>query len=215
MTQTPLPYKEYRAAEELSDEELAARIALGNTRAEEILLGRYIGMVKGLAKPYFLQGAEREDMIQEGIIGLLEAIHSYSSDKQCSFHAFARLCVSRQILSAVKAYSRQKCTPLNSSLSLQAFLTPDGEPGQALDIQDDSCPPLDEQLISRERLLQVQQFTERSFSPFEKTVFELFMDGRSYQEISAACGRPIKSIDGALQRIRKKLARFFLDDEAD
>ena len=197
---------------ELPDEELARLASVGDAGAEEILLGRYIGLVKSLSKPYYLQGAEREDIVQEGIIGLLEAIHSYAGDRQCSFRVFARLCISRQILSAVRAYSRQKCAPLNSSLSLQALLFSEADAEYPVDLKDESALTMDEHLISQERFLRVQRYIDQTFSPFEKVVFEQFMDGKSYQEIAQSCQRPMKSIDGTLQRIRKKLSQFFAPD---
>lgn len=190
-----------------SDEELAS-CAIYDPRAMELLLKRYTPMVRSLARRYFLQGAEREDIFQEGVIGLWEAIRGYSSEHACSFSTFARLCVTRQILSAVKTYSRQKCSVLNTAVSVYAAAGDEQEQPEELELRDMSLPSMDEWMIERERAARVRAYVEKSFSETEKFVFVLFSEGRSYQEISELCGRPVKSVDGTLQRIRRKLAQL-------
>lgn len=203
---------DFRQMPELSDEELVELVSEGESSAAEILLKRYAGMVRSLSAKYFLQGAEKEDIVQEGQIGLLEAIHGYSAQKQCSFRSFAHLCVTRQIITAVKAYSRQKNIPLNSSLSLQSVVDTEEESGQTLEIEDVSYPTPEEQLISRELLFGLYQFINSTCSELEKDVFLRFLDGKTYQEISEACGRSVKSIDGTLQRVRRKLAQHLAEE---
>lgn len=193
--------------QDLSDEHLA-ELAKNDPSAEEILLNRYAQMVTAIAASYYLQGAEREDIEQEGMVGLWEAIHDYSGTMGCSFRSFARICVTRQIITAVKAYSCQKHRFLNNSISLQDCNRQDEELGQIINIEDTSVPSLDEQMIAGERLLQLQSFIDRTCSRLEIMVLGLFLEGKSYQEISQLCNRSVKSIDGSMQRVRQKLQTY-------
>lgn len=196
-----------------SDEETAIQAQLGDLHAEEFLLKKYAGMVKRIAKPYFMQGAEKEDIIQEGNIGLFEAIHSFSLEKQCTFRSFACMCVTRQIITAIKSYSGQKHAPLNTSISFQNIQNADAESEKYYEPKDCSLPALDEHLISQEWLQNMQNFIDMSLSPYEKIVFKLFVDGKSYESISKELSKPIKSIDGTLQRVRKKLKKYFNEED--
>lgn len=195
--------RKYEHLRQLSDEALVEMARWGEPLAPEILITRYEGMVRALAGKYFMQGADREDVVQEGRIGLLEAIGSYCGERDCAFRSFAHLCVKRQILTAVKTYSRRKNSPLNAALSLEGG---DGEEEPAGEVEDAALPSLEEQLIRRERMAAVYRMVERTCSELEKKVLWMLLEGSTYQEIAAACHRSVKSVDGTLQRVRRKLA---------
>lgn len=204
----------YMYMHEFSDEVLA-ELSKDNLLAEEILINRYERMVNTISASYYLQGAEREDIVQEGMVGLWEAIHDYSRSKECSFRSFARMCVTRQIITAVRAYSCQKHNLLNSSISLQDYNRQDDEYGQIINMQDLSVPPLDEQMIAGEQMHQLRHYISTSCSNLERTVLNLFLEGKSYLEISELCNKSTKSIDGALQRVRQKLLVYLADVESN
>lgn len=197
----------------LTDEAAALLAQTGDRSAQTYLLEKYAGMVAVAAKAYYLQGAEREDILQEGNIGLLEAIRDYSEDKQCSFRSFARLCITRQIITAVKVYSSQKHSPLNLALSIHvAQQLEDGKEGD-FDPSDPLSPSLDELLISREWLQSTLRYMHAHLTPFERAVLSSYLSGSNYQDMAEHFGTSVKSIDGTLQRVRKKMKRHFSPSE--
>lgn len=197
----------------LSDEEAAVQAQLGNFDAEEFLLKKYARTVKRIAKPYFMQGADKEDVIQEGTIGLFEAIHSFSPEKLCTFKSFSHMCITRQIITAVKSYSRQKHIPLNDYVSFHHMRNDFEDPEPCREPQDLLLPALDDLLISQEWLQNMQTFVDSCLSPFEKLVFQSFVDGKSYQTISEELNKPVKSIDGTLQRVRRKFKEYLREED--
>jgi RNA polymerase sporulation-specific sigma factor len=179
----------------------------GDTEALLTLIDRYREFVRLKARSYFLIGADREDIVQEGMIGLFKAIRDYRNDRDTSFRAFAEICVTRQIITAVKTATRQKHTPLNSYVSLN---NPAGEteaPDKAMmDFPGsrDAVDPAD-LVISTEEALSIKDNFGKTLSRFEAEVLRLYVEGRSYQEIAGDLDRHVKSIDNALQRIKRKV----------
>ncbi|MBE3563222.1 MAG: RNA polymerase sporulation sigma factor SigH [Hydrogenibacillus schlegelii] len=196
--------------EALSDEELVARIHAGDRKATDRLIERYRGFVRAKARPYFLVGADRDDIVQEGMIGLYKAIRDYRPDRATTFRSFADLCITRQMLSAVKMATRQKHIPLNSSISLDRPVRDEEAERTLLDVLGDGGH-LDPArlLIRREDVAALEEKMSEILSDLEKRVLMLYLDGRSYEEIAADLGRHIKSIDNALQRVKRKLERLF------
>lgn len=191
--------------ERLSDEELVELSASGDRRATEFILTKYKNLVRSRAKSYFLAGADHDDIVQEGMIGLFKAIRDFDITKQASFHGFAEVCIKRQIISAVKASTRQKHMPLNSYVSLSEPAYDDSE-RSLVDMlaQRDAIDP-EELLLRREKAEHISVEIENKLSGLEKIVLSLYMRGMNYQEIAVELGRTPKSIDNALQRIKKKL----------
>jgi RNA polymerase sporulation-specific sigma factor len=190
---------------EPTDDELVVRWRAGEPAALDALLGRHRGLVRVKARGYFLAGADFDDVEQEGLIGLYEAVRDYRPARGVSFRGFAEVCVTRQILSAVKAASRRKHEPLNQYVSLSADAGLDG-PAEPLDrlVNRNGTDPA-ERVISAEHMTAVRETLARMLSALEVDVLALYVQGRSYREISAALGRHVKSIDNALQRIKAKL----------
>lgn len=192
----------------LTDEELVELSSAGDKNATEYLLSRYKNAVRAKARMYFLAGADRDDIVQEGMIGLFKAIRDFDISKQASFKSFAELCVRRQIITAVKTATRKKHLPLNSyvSLSKPAFQE-DGE-GYFLDILSELEEMGPEELfISKENAKDMGVKIKESLSKLEREVLDMYVEGMSYQEIAKRMNRPPKSIDNALQRIKKKLEK--------
>ena len=190
----------------LADEELIRRIRQGDAEAENRLYGSYKQIVRSKARTYFLVGADREDIIQEGMIGLYKAVCDYDFDKQTSFRAFAELCITRQIITAIKSATRKKHMPLNTYVSLnrQVF---DGESERTLIdvIQSAHVSDPEETLIGRENYEAVAASIEQMLSRLEKNALELYLQGYSYQHIANALGKSTKCVDNAIQRVKKKL----------
>ena len=196
---------------ELSDAELVEEYRKGNNDlAFEVLISRYKGSILARARTYFLRGADREDLIQEGMIGLIKAIRDYKSDRTSTFKSFAELCITRQIITAIKTASRQKHIPLNSYVSLYRSDT-DGEDDRMLIdlIESDSSFDPEEYMIINESYQGIDAKLLGLLSKFERSVLENYISGKSYMEISQLIGRPVKSIDNALQRIKRKLERCY------
>ena len=193
----------------LSDEELVELSASGDRRATEHLLSKYKNLVKNRAKAYFLVGADRDDIVQEGMIGLFKAIRDFDITKQASFLGFAEVCIKRQIITAVKASTRQKHLPLNSYISLSDPVYEDNPELSLLDkiAQRDSVGP-EEMFLRREMAEHIGTEIENKLSSLEKTVLSLYLSGMNYQEIAIELNRTPKSIDNALQRIKRKLDTF-------
>jgi RNA polymerase sporulation-specific sigma factor len=204
------------ALPEFSDEELVEMTRDGNDLAIETLLNRYRHYARAKARSYFLAGADREDIIQEGMIGLFKAVRDFRSDRNAAFRAFAELCITRQIITAIKTATRQKHIPLNSYVSLNKQATPDDEEGRSLGEILTSTEVLDpaELLISAEEIASIKESMGRLLSELETEVLRLYMEGKSYQEIGDMLGRHVKSIDNALQRIKRKLEQHLVKTPA-
>lgn len=193
---------------DLEDEDLVARWqSRGDSEALEVLLQRYRRFARSKARSYFLVGADADDVEQEGLIGLYKAARDYRDDRQSSFRAFAELCVTRQVISAIKAATRQKHQPLNRYVSISGVRGSD-DPGEHAveDLLDDhrASDPADE-VISNEQIQAMRRSMADSLSGLEVDVLKLYVEGKSYQEIGSQLGRHVKSIDNALQRIKRKL----------
>ena len=202
---------------ELEDEDLVARWQGGDGEALDILLQRYRRFARSKARSYFLVGADADDVEQEGLIGLYKAARDYRNDRQSSFRAFAELCVTRQVISAIKAATRQKHQPLNRYVSISGVRgSDDPSEGAVEELLDDhrANDPADE-VISQEQIQAMRRSMTESLSGLEVDVLRLYVEGKSYQEISCQLGRHVKSIDNALQRIKRKLDHHMQDgDEA-
>lgn len=190
----------------MKDEEVVFIARKGNKIAQEYLINKYENCVKSKAKSYFLIGADKEDIYQEGMIGLYKAIRDYNSERQSSFKAFAELCISRQIITAIKTATRQKHIPLNTYISLNKPIYDDESDRTLLDILSSIrvCNP-EELIVSQEEMLQIEKYMAKSLSELEKQVLYSYMDGKTYQEIACTLDRDPKSIDNALQRVKRKL----------
>lgn len=194
---------------ELSDEDIVAIIHEGNTDALDFLIRKYRSFVWLKGRSYFLIGGDREDVVQEGMIGLYKAIRDYKPDKRSSFKGFAELCITRQIITAIKTATRQKHIPLNSSISLdRPVYTEESErtlldmlPGPTLEDPEDL-------MIHKESFDHMEIEMQKVLSRLERQVLALYLDGQSYQEISTRLNRQVKSVDNALQRIKKKLELY-------
>ena len=191
--------------ENMTDEEIVA-LAEKDRSAEEFLLNKYKNLVKYRAKMYFLAGGDNDDLMQEGMIGLFKAIHDYNSDKQASFYSFAELCVKRQIFTAIKTAARQKHQPLNTYISLNKPVYEDVSERTLVETlaERESVDP-EKLYIMHEKLKDIEKEIDEKLSDLEKRVLILHLQGMSYQEISEIINKPTKSIDNALQRIKKKL----------
>lgn len=190
----------------LSDEEVIVCIREGNTDALDYLIRKYRSFVWLKGRSYFLVGGDREDVVQEGMIGLYKAIRDYRSEKLSSFKGFAELCITRQIITAIKTATRQKHIPLNSSVSLDRPVYVEESERTMLDILPG--PPLEnpvDLMIHKESYDDMKVEVHRVLSHLERQVLALYLDGQTYQEISVQLNRQVKSIDNALQRIKKKL----------
>ena len=194
---------------EYSDEKIVEMSHGGDSAAEEFLLDKYKNFVRSKARSYFLVGADHEDIVQEGMIGLYKAIRDFRPDKLSSFRAFAELCITRQIITAIKTATRQKHIPLNSYVSLNKPLYDDESDRTLLDTITDGVTGNPEDLmISQEELGSINERINETLSPLEMDVLMAYLDGKSYQEIAVALGRHAKSVDNALQRVKKKLSCF-------
>jgi RNA polymerase sporulation-specific sigma factor len=190
------------------DEELVDRARGGDDKAIETLLHRYRHYARAKARTYFLAGADREDIVQEGMIGLFKAIRDFQIEKNTAFRAFAELCITRQIITAIKTATRQKHIPLNSYVSLNKPASgAEGDEDRPLSDALIGSAMMDpaELVISAEEIASIKQSVGRLLSGLETEVLQLYMDGKSYQEIADMLGRHVKSIDNALQRIKRKL----------
>jgi len=202
------PYAKFA---EMPDEDIVeAANADNNVLAQEYLLHKYRNFVRGKAKSYFLIGAEREDIIQEGMIGLYKAIRDFRKDKQTSFRSFAELCVTRQIITAIKTATRQKHIPLNSYISLNKPIYEKDSDRTLLDVISSGTRLVnpEEMIIRREEFAEIKNKMNMILSDLEWEVFMNYLDGKSYQETAKELHRHIKSIDNALQRVKRKVERY-------
>lgn len=199
----------YERFEEMTDEEIVALAQQSDGAALEYLLNKYKNFVRSKARSYFLIGADHEDIVQEGMIGLYKAIRDFRPDRLASFRAFAELCITRQIITAIKTATRQKHIPLNSYVSLNKPIYDEESDRTLMDvITEDALSNPESMFIDREDLNAIQGRIGEMLSDLEKQVLELYMDGKSYQEISEEMGRHVKSIDNALQRVKRKLSKY-------
>ena len=195
----------------MSDDELLELINKKDTDALDFLICKYKDLVNSKVNKYFIIGAEKEDIVQEGLIGLYKAIKDYKPDKQNSFKSFANLCIERQLITAIKSSNRQKHMPLNSYLSLNmtAFENEDGNNDtQIVDVLENTVieDPLDT-ITKKEYFSSVENVIDSSLSDVEKKVLNRYVQGESYVKIAERLDAPVKSVDNAIQRIRKKTAK--------
>jgi RNA polymerase sporulation-specific sigma factor len=192
---------------DLSDEGLIERYRSGDPIALEALLNKYRNFTRMKARSYFLIGADKDDIVQEGMIGLYKAIRDFNFDRLTSFRAFAEICITRQIITAIKTATRQKHIPLNSYVSLSKPLAMDDDQDRSLADVLHTAHVTDpaELLISSEEMRSIKMCFNEILSDFEADVLHLYVEGKSYQEISEYLGRHVKSVDNALQRIKRKV----------
>ncbi len=194
---------------EQTDEQLIARIRKGDNEAERLLYERYKQLVRSRAHSYFLIGADHEDLVQEGMLGLYKAVCEYNEEKAASFKSFAELCVTRQILSAIKNATRKKHTPLNHYVSLNSSpVEADGELTLFDTMRSLRVADPEDVVIGRENFDRMVLYLEKTLSPMERRVLSLYLDGYSYPQIAAHIQKPLKSVDNAMQRVKHKLESF-------
>ena len=194
---------------DMTDEQIVKLAQEADGMALEYLLNKYKNFVRSKARSYFLIGADHEDIVQEGMIGLYKAIRDFKEDKLSSFRAFAELCITRQIITAIKTATRQKHIPLNSYVSLNKPIYDEESDRTLLDVISEDVPSDPEaMIIDREDLSFIEGRIGEMLSDLEKQVLVLYMEGKSYVEISEAMGRHVKSVDNALQRIKRKLQKY-------
>ena len=203
--------RHYERFEQLADEEIVALAQNGDDDALTFLLDKYKNFVRSKARSYFLIGADHEDIVQEGMIGLYKAIRDFRSEKLSSFRAFAELCVTRQIITAIKTATRQKHFPLNSYVSLNKPLYDEESDRTLLDVIEGRVTNPEDLFISQEELERIRNEISTTLSPLEQQVLAAFLNGKSYQEIAEMLDRHVKSIDNALQRVKRKLTKMLED----
>lgn len=192
-----------------TDEDYARLAQQGDDAALEYLLNKYKNFVRSKARSYFLIGADHEDIVQEGMIGLYKAIRDFKPEKLASFKAFAELCITRQIITAIKTATRQKHIPLNSYVSLNKPIYDEESDRTLLDvITEGRVANPEDMLINQEDVGLIEDRIGQMLSSLEREVLSAYLDGKSYQEIAQELDRHVKSIDNALQRVKRKLERF-------
>ncbi|TPF70429.1 RNA polymerase sporulation sigma factor SigH [Bacillus sp. D12] len=193
----------------MEDELLVDRVHQGDSGALDFLIHKYRNFVRAKARTYFLIGADKEDIVQEGMIGLFKVIRDYKEDKLTSFKAFAELCITRQIITAIKTATRQKHIPLNSYVSLDKPIYDEESDRTLMDvITGVKVMDPEELIINQEEFDYIELKMSELLSDLERKVLSLYLDGQSYQEISEELDRHVKSIDNALQRVKRKLERY-------
>ena len=183
--------------------EWAKKASAGDTEAEEALVSEYTWLVRACARPYFLAGGDGEDLIQEGMLGLLSAVRTFDPEKGTKFSTYAEFCVRRRIYSAIKSASGYKHTPLNSYISLESPQLDESKTHKAYFLRDP-----EDFVIARESAGEVERLLFGALSRFESGVLRLYLDGISYKDMAVRLGKSSKSIDNAVQRIRRKLAQI-------
>ncbi len=200
----------------MTDEDVVELARNGNGEAQEYLINKYKNFVRAKARSYFLIGADKEDIIQEGMIGLYKAIRDFRADKLSSFRAFAELCITRQIITAIKTATRQKHIPLNSYVSLNKPIYDEDSDRTLLDvISGTRITDPEELIISREEFDDIEAKMGEILSSLEWKVLMFYLEGKSYQEIANDLDRHVKSIDNALQRVKRKLERYLENREME
>jgi RNA polymerase sporulation-specific sigma factor len=201
----------------LGDEELVNRSRGGDDRALETLIARYRHVARKRGRSFFLAGSDRDDVVQEGMIGLFKAIRDWDGGREVPFPPFAELCISRQIMSAIKSANRRKHGPLNSSVSLDASVG--REPGVEQSLRDQLVAPAGsdpvELLVSEEAIAALRNSLREKLTDFEREVLRFYLEGNSYDYIARVLGNRVKAVDNALQRIKRKLHRHLAEQTID
>lgn len=192
----------------LSDEQLQSLAASGDSVAEELLADRFSSLAQLIAQSYHIAGADSDDLAQEGRVGLISAIRGYKDSLGVPFHSYAEICIRRRIFSAIRSAARWKHTPLNNGVSLEETLTAPKRDTNARILSEQRRTP-EEQVLARESAEEFSDSFSRLLSPFEQSVIRLYLDGYSYRAMACRLDRDEKSIDNAVQRIRRKLARIY------
>jgi RNA polymerase sporulation-specific sigma factor len=206
------PQDVHNVFEFMSEEDIVDCAKEGSTYAQEYLMNKYKPFVRAKAKSYFLVGADREDIIQEGMIGLYKAIRDYRPDKLTSFRAFAELCITRQIITAIKTATRQKHIPLNSYVSLNKPIYDEESDRTLLDVlAGTKISDPEELMIDQEEFRDIEDRMGEILSDLELKVLMAYLEGKSYQEIAVDLDRHVKSIDNALQRVKRKMECYLLE----
>ncbi|MDQ2724552.1 MAG: RNA polymerase sporulation sigma factor SigH [Actinomycetota bacterium] len=200
---------------ELDDEELVTRFQRGDGDALEVLIARYRRFARSKARTYFLVGADDDDVEQEGMIGLFKAARDYRFDRQASFRAFAEVCVTRQVITAIKAATRHKHQPLNRSVSISAVSGEQGDATLEGLLDDHHVGDPAEEVVRADQFGNLRRSMAEVLSGLEVSVLSLYVDGKSYEEIALDLGRHAKSVDNALQRIKRKLDQHLHEDESE
>lgn len=197
-----------------TDEEVVDQAKTGDARAQEYLISKYENFVKAKSKSYFLIGADKEDIYQEGMIGLYKAIRDFKADRLASFKAFAELCITRQIITAIKTATRQKHIPLNTYISLNKPIYEEESDRTLIDVLSElKITDPEELIIGKEQLKHIEGEMAKVLSDLEMEVLQSYLDGKSYQEIACDLDRQAKSIDNALQRVKRKLEKCLYNDK--
>lgn len=205
----------YTNFEELPDEQVAELARDNNAYAQEYLLNKYKNFVRAKARSYFLIGADREDIVQEGMIGLYKSIRDFKVSKLTSFRAFAELCITRQIITAIKTATRQKHRPLNSYVSLNKPVYDEESDRMLIDVLSSGKVSNPEDIfIGKEDFSTIETKMGKMLSPLEMKVLQKYIEGKSYLEISDELERSVKSVDNALQRVKNKLEKL-ISSEAE
>lgn len=203
--------RDYSTYEQSTDEELIHRLRNGEEPIMDFICNKYKNLVRSKAKSMYILGADSEDLIQEGMIGLFKAVRDYDSGRDASFYTFADLCISRQMYTAVQASQRQKHIPLNTYVSLYGgFSEQDGSEERSLleELEDPTELNPEEYFLDKERVAYLEQIIENELSNFEKQVLDLYMTGMRYTEIAKVLGKDEKSTDNALQRLKAKIRKL-------
>ncbi len=201
-----ISFEEYK---QMTDDELVELVHQGDMEAQETLIRRYKNFVLAKSRSYFLVGADREDIVQEGMIGLYKAVRDYKIERLASFRAFAELCITRQIITAIKAATRQKHQPLNTYVSLNKPIYDEESDRTLLDVLKGGKLSNPEALfISNETYDLIESEISSMLSDLEFDVLQEYLDGKSYQKIAEALDKHVKSVDNALQRVKRKLEVF-------
>lgn len=193
---------------ELSDEELIARYMDGDNEVVDFLMDKYKYLVRGQASNMFLLGADHEDLLQEGMIGLFKAVRDYDPGRDASFQTFAKLCISRQIFTAIEASNRHKHAPLNSYTSLSAEDSEQYKEARERLIKMTAIESPEAMIIDKENMAQLEERLREELSSLEKQVLDLYFIGMSTREIAAILGRTEKATDNALQRLKAKIRKI-------
>lgn len=214
MAKSKLAYSVKNDLNSKADDELVVSARNGNEEALEVLLDRYKELVNMKVSRYFIIGAEKEDIVQEGMIGLYKAVKNFELDKQNSFKSFANLCIERQLITAIKTSNRQKHIPLNSSVSLNTTVYDDDDDTSLIELFNAKTveDPLDT-ITKKEYYQIIGNKIDENLSDFEKKVLARFAAGDSYVKIAEKLDAPVKSIDNAIQRIRKKANKNIMNEE--
>ncbi len=197
----------------LTDDVIVGLAKNGNRPAMDFIVDKYKNFVRTKAKAYFLIGADRDDIVQEGMIGLFKAVRDFKSDRLSSFRAFAELCITRQIITAIKTATRQKHQPLNSYVSLSKPVFDDDSERMLVEtLTSNKITDPEELFINNEQILNIEMKMEDVLSSFEMKVLLLYLEGKSYQDIAVFLEKHHKSVDNALQRVKKKLEKVVIEN---